>query len=158
MKLTGSYKLNVKKEHVWKALNNPNILKQCIPGCESFEKENDTVFLATATNQIGPMNATFSGRITLTNIQEIEETNSEGQKRINRAKIARHEAELVQLDRGEVRTIKELDYFLELMHELDIDQDYLDNFYKIENEEDKFLHNCYRTTHYCMITTIIIKF
>ena len=68
--------------------------------------------------------------------EEIEETNSEGQK-INRAKIARHEAELVQLDRGEVRTIKELDYFLELMHELDIDQDYLDNFYKIENEEDR---------------------
>ena len=69
--------------------------------------------------------------------EEIEETNSEGQKRINRAKIARHEAELVQLDRGEVRTIKELDYFLELMHELNIDQDYLDNFYRIENEEDR---------------------
>ena len=69
--------------------------------------------------------------------EEIEETNSEGQKRINRAKIARHEAELVQLDRGEVRTIKELDYFLELMHELNVDKDYLDNFYKIENEEDR---------------------
>ena len=70
MKLTGSYKLNVKKEHVWKALNNPNILKQCIPGCESFDKESSTVFNATATNQIGPMNATFSGTITLSNIQE----------------------------------------------------------------------------------------
>ena len=70
MKLTGSYKLNVKKEHVWKALNNPNILKQCIPGCESFDKESSTVFNATATNQIGPMNATFSGTVTLSNIQE----------------------------------------------------------------------------------------
>ena len=70
MKLTGSYKLNAKKEAVWKALNDANILKQCIPGCESFEKENDTVFNATATNQIGPMNATFSGKITLTNIKE----------------------------------------------------------------------------------------
>ena len=70
MKLTGSYKLNVKKEHVWKALNNPNILKQCIPGCESFDKESSTVFNATATNQIGPMNATFSGTVTLLNIQE----------------------------------------------------------------------------------------
>ena len=39
MKLTGSYKLNVKKEVVWQALNDANILKQCIPGCESFEKE-----------------------------------------------------------------------------------------------------------------------
>ena len=70
MKLTGSYKLNVKKEIVWQALNNPNILKQCIPGCESFDKESDTVFNATATNQIGPMNTTFSGTVTLSNIQE----------------------------------------------------------------------------------------
>ena len=70
MKLTGSYKLNVKKEIVWQALNNPDILKQCIPGCESFKKESDTIFNATATNQIGPMNATFSGTVTLSNIQE----------------------------------------------------------------------------------------
>ena len=70
MKLDGSYKLKVKKEIVWKALNNLNILKQCIPGCEKFEKETETIFNATATNQIGPMNATFSGRVTLTNIQD----------------------------------------------------------------------------------------
>ena len=70
MKLTGSYKLNVKKEIVWQALNNPDILKQCIPGCESFEKKSDTIFNTTATNQIGPMNATFSGKVTLSNIQD----------------------------------------------------------------------------------------
>ena len=70
MKLAGSYKLNVKKEIVWKALNDADILKKCIPGCESFQKESDTVFNATATNQIGPMNATFSGTVTLSNIQK----------------------------------------------------------------------------------------
>ena len=70
MKLAGSYKLNVKKEVVWLALNNSDILKKCIPGCESFEKESDTIFNATATNQIGPMNATFSGTVTLSNIKE----------------------------------------------------------------------------------------
>ena len=70
MKLAGSYALNVKKEVVWKALNNPEILKKCIPGCEVFEKESNTVFNATATNQIGPMNATFSGKLSLSNIQE----------------------------------------------------------------------------------------
>ena len=72
MKFTGSYKLDVKKDVVWKALNNADILKQCIPGCESFEKESDTVFNAVATNQIGPMNATFSGSIQLSNIKENE--------------------------------------------------------------------------------------
>ena len=72
MKLLGSYKLSVKKEIVWKALNNPDILKQCIPGCESFVKESSTVFSASATNQIGPMNATFSGKVSLSNIKENE--------------------------------------------------------------------------------------
>ena len=72
MKLTGYYKMNVKKEVVWSALNNPNVLKQCIPGCESFEKESETSFSATATNQIGPMNATFSGNVNLSNIKENE--------------------------------------------------------------------------------------
>ena len=70
MKLSGSYKLNVKREIVWQALNDPNILKQCIPGCESFEKESDNIFNASATNQIGPMNASFSGTITLSNIKK----------------------------------------------------------------------------------------
>ena len=70
MKLAGSYKLNVKKEVAWQALNNINILKQCIPGCETFDKENDNVFNAVATNQIGPMNATFSGKVILSNILE----------------------------------------------------------------------------------------
>ena len=70
MKLTGSYKLDVKKEIAWSALNDPEILKQCIPGCDSFEKENDNTFNVTATNQIGPMNATFSGSVKLSNIQK----------------------------------------------------------------------------------------
>ena len=79
MKLTGSYKMNVKKEAVWKALNDPNILKQCIPGCESFDKESDNIFNATATNQIGPMNATFSGTVTLSNIRENQSYTLSGQ-------------------------------------------------------------------------------
>ena len=70
MKLEGSYKLNLAKEEVWEALNDPDILKQCIPGCESFVMEGSNIFNATATNQIGPMNATFSGTVSLSNIKE----------------------------------------------------------------------------------------
>ena len=72
MKLAGSYKLNLKKEAVWKALNDPDILKKCIPGCEEFNKKDNTHFSVTATNQIGPMNATFSGDVNLSNIKENE--------------------------------------------------------------------------------------
>jgi len=65
MKLTGSYKINLEKQKVWEALNDPEILKQSIPGCEEFNKKSDTEFSAKATNKIGPFNATFSGDIEL---------------------------------------------------------------------------------------------
>jgi len=68
MKLTGSYQINLKKQKVWEALNNPEILKQSIPGCEEFKKKSDTEFTATATNKIGPFNASFTGDIELKDI------------------------------------------------------------------------------------------
>jgi len=72
MKLSGSCKLNTKKETVWNALNDANILKKCIPGCDFFKKEDENSFKASATNQIGPMNATFSGSVKLSNIKKNE--------------------------------------------------------------------------------------
>ena len=68
MKLSGSYQINLSKEKVWKALNDPEILKQAIPGCEEFTKNSDTEFTATATNKIGPFNASFTGDIELTDL------------------------------------------------------------------------------------------
>jgi len=79
MKLSGSYKLNVKKEVVWKSLNDENVLKECIPGCETFKKINETEFNTSATNQIGPMNATFSGTVKLSNIIKNESYTLSGQ-------------------------------------------------------------------------------
>ena len=68
MKLFGSYQINLSKEKVWEALNDPEILKQAIPGCEEFKKNSETEFTATATNKIGPFNASFTGDIELTDI------------------------------------------------------------------------------------------
>jgi carbon monoxide dehydrogenase subunit G len=65
MKLTGSYQINLKKQKVWDALNDSEILKKAIPGCEEFKKNSDTEFTATATNKIGPFNATFTGDVEL---------------------------------------------------------------------------------------------
>ena len=65
MKLSGSYQINLPKEKVWEALNNPEILKQAIPGCEEFTKNSDTEFTAKATNKIGPFNASFTGDVEL---------------------------------------------------------------------------------------------
>ena len=65
MKLSGSYQINLSKEKVWEALNDPEILKKSIPGCEEFTKNSETEFTATATNKIGPFNASFTGDIEL---------------------------------------------------------------------------------------------
>jgi uncharacterized protein len=65
MKLTGSYQINLEKQKVWDALNDSKVLAQAIPGCEEFKKNSDTEFTATATNKIGPFNATFTGEIEL---------------------------------------------------------------------------------------------
>ena len=68
MKLSGSYQINLSKQKVWEALNDPEILKKSIPGCEEFTKNSETEFTATATNKIGPFNASFTGDIELTDL------------------------------------------------------------------------------------------
>ena len=68
MKLSGSYQIKLEKQKVWEALNNPEILKKAIPGCEEFIKKSNTEFAATAKNKIGPFNASFSGDIELKDI------------------------------------------------------------------------------------------
>ena len=68
MKLSGSYQINLEKQKVWEALNDPEILRKSIPGCEDFKKDSETEFTATATNKIGPFNASFTGNIELKDI------------------------------------------------------------------------------------------
>ena len=69
MKLSGYYQINQNKQKVWEALNDPEILKKSIPGCEEFKRNSDTNFTAIATNKIGPFNATFTGDIELKEIK-----------------------------------------------------------------------------------------
>jgi len=109
MKLTGSYKLKVRKESVWKALNDANILKQCIPGCEIFEKQSNTIFKATATNQIGPMNSTFSGKVIISNIKENQSytLSGEGQSAVGFAS-GKAEVKLIE-ENGITNLIYEVD-------------------------------------------------
>ena len=68
MKLSGSYQINLEKQKVWEALNDPEILRKSIPGCEDFKKDSETEFTATATNKIGPFNASFTGNIEIKDI------------------------------------------------------------------------------------------
>jgi uncharacterized protein len=62
MELFGEYRISASRETVWLALNDPDILKQCIPGCESVEKLSDTEFKANIVLAIGPVKAKFAGK------------------------------------------------------------------------------------------------
>ena len=68
MKLTGENRINASPEEVWRALNDPLILKQAIPGCDTLEKVSDTQFKATVTTKIGPVQAKFTGEVELTDL------------------------------------------------------------------------------------------
>jgi carbon monoxide dehydrogenase subunit G len=60
MEMTGAYRIAA-----WAALNDPSVLRQCIPGCEKMEKLSDTAFQATIKARIGPVSASFEGAVTL---------------------------------------------------------------------------------------------
>jgi carbon monoxide dehydrogenase subunit G len=68
MNLSGEYRLPLPRETVWAGLNDPAILKACIPGCEELVKDSDTSFAAKVGLKIGPMTAKFTGKVTLSDI------------------------------------------------------------------------------------------
>ena len=68
MELSGDVLIPAPRAVVWAALNDPDVLKGCIPGCQSIEKESDTAFTAKVKAKIGPVSATFGGRVALSEI------------------------------------------------------------------------------------------
>jgi uncharacterized protein len=65
MKMSGEEIIPAPIEVVWKALNDPQVLKQCIPGCESITKKSDTELSARVVMKIGPVKAGFTGNVQL---------------------------------------------------------------------------------------------
>lgn len=68
MTMTGEVALPADRGTVWAKLNDPGILKACIPGCQELEKTSDTSFTASVKLKVGPVGATFKGSVTLTDI------------------------------------------------------------------------------------------
>jgi carbon monoxide dehydrogenase subunit G len=68
MEMTGEQLIPLPQQRVWKALNDPGILKACIPGCESIEKVSDTEYKVVMTAAIGPVKAKFNGKLLLADL------------------------------------------------------------------------------------------
>ena len=65
MDLSGEYRIPAPRERVWAMLNDPEVLRVCIPGCEELEQTADNAFSARVTTKVGPVKATFKGAVTL---------------------------------------------------------------------------------------------
>lgn len=72
LNMSGEYALQLPRTDVWKALNDPDMLKQCIPGCESLEKISDTEFTAVVRLEVGPVKARFKGKVKLEDLMPPE--------------------------------------------------------------------------------------
>ncbi|SSC70548.1 unnamed protein product [Ciceribacter sp. T2.26MG-112.2] len=68
MDMNGSERIEAPVETVWQALNDPEILRQAIPGCESLDKTSDTTMTAKVVLKIGPIKAKFEGAVELQNL------------------------------------------------------------------------------------------
>jgi carbon monoxide dehydrogenase subunit G len=68
MEMNGSRTVPADIETTWRALNDPEVLKACIPGCESVERVSDNEYRLTMTARVGPVSARFTGRIVLADI------------------------------------------------------------------------------------------
>ena len=68
MEMTGERRIPAPRQKVWDALNDPEILKQCIAGCESLDKTSDTEFSARVTSRVGPVTAKFTGKVELSDV------------------------------------------------------------------------------------------
>ena len=68
MTMNGQVQLAAPRQVVWEKLNDPEVLKSCIPGSEQLDKISDNVFQATATVKVGPVKARWKGKVRLTDL------------------------------------------------------------------------------------------
>lgn len=108
MKLTEEIRINAPREKVFAALNDADVLRQSIPGCEELEKTSDTGFSAKVRAKIGPVRARFAGDVTLSNLNPPESYTLSGQGKGGAAGFAKGEAQ-VTLEEDGVGTLLKYD-------------------------------------------------
>jgi carbon monoxide dehydrogenase subunit G len=68
MTMTGEVQLAANRETVWEKLNDPVVLKSCVPGCEQLDKVSETEFQAVASIKVGPVKARWKGKVRLSDL------------------------------------------------------------------------------------------
>ncbi len=105
MDMQGSECIEAPVETVWSALNDPEILKQAIPGCESLEKTSDTTMAARVVLKIGPIKAKFEGAVELQNLNPPNSYTISGEGKGGLAGFAKGGADVTLTPDGEGATL-----------------------------------------------------
>ncbi|SCB39341.1 SRPBCC family protein [Rhizobium multihospitium] len=100
MDMTGEERIAAPRDAVWAALNNSEILKQCIPGCQSLDWVSPTELTATVKLKIGPVSASFNGEVKLSNINAPESYTISGEGKGGIAGFAKGGADVVLKEDG----------------------------------------------------------
>ena len=101
MDITGEHTIPVPRDDVWRGLNDPDLLKHCIPGCDSLEKVSDTEFKGTVTAKVGPVKAKFRGSVTLADLDPPNGYTLKGEGQGAAAGFARGDAKVTLAEDGD---------------------------------------------------------
>lgn len=101
MEMLGEERIAAPREKVWAALNDPDVLRLCIPGCQSLERISDTEMAAVVKVKIGPVSASFQGNVTLENIVAPESYTIMGEGKGGIAGFAKGGADVKLIEDGD---------------------------------------------------------
>jgi carbon monoxide dehydrogenase subunit G len=106
MDLTGEERIAASRDAVWKALNDTEVLKACIPGCESLEMVSDTELEATVGVKMGPVKARFNGKVELSNLNPPSSYTISGEGKGGVAGFAKGGADVTLIEEGSETVLK----------------------------------------------------
>jgi carbon monoxide dehydrogenase subunit G len=101
MDISGEVRIPAPRQRVWDALNDPEILRQAVPGCQEIEKISDTEFTAKVSLKLGPVKAAFKGKVTLDNLDKPNSYTLRGEGQGGVAGFANGEATVKLSDDGD---------------------------------------------------------
>jgi hypothetical protein len=106
MDMTGEYRIPAPRDKVWAALNDPEILKASIPGCQSLERVSEREFTARVIAKVGPVKSTFNGHVVLDNINAPESYTISGEGKGGAAGFAKGGADVRLAEDGDATLLR----------------------------------------------------
>jgi len=106
MKMTEEIRIDAPRDKVYAALNDPEILKKSIPGCEELERLSETELTATVQAKVGPVKAKFKGNVTLSDLNPPESYTISGEGKGGVAGFAKGQAKVKLTEEGSATVLR----------------------------------------------------